>query len=182
MCHGGRTIRRRTGPPRRFPPATPRGCARVSPRISSHFPLSSGYRAVAESPCARMRRRRNPAAGGGFRGRIRPHLRAFPLENLRKFIEKPREFTGIYRYFRKFHILEQADRLHHHTGIPRIRADGNCGELRGRAQVEDEAGLPGEGSPQSEPTPQVTPERLTSCYRKCGEMRSRPDGGRSLSP
>ena len=121
----------------------------------------------------------NASAGRGFSP---PHPPAFALENLWKFTEKPREFIDIYRIFQKFLIPEQADRLHHHTGIPRIHADGNYGELRGRAQVEDEAGLPGEGSPQSEPTPQVTPERLTTCYRNYGEMRSRLDGGRSLSP
>ncbi|MCY3823181.1 MAG: hypothetical protein OXG62_04865 [Nitrospinae bacterium] len=39
---------------------------------------------MAEFPCAWVRRRRNPAAGTGFRANICPHLRAFPLENLQK--------------------------------------------------------------------------------------------------
>ena len=54
---------------------------------------------MAESPCAWVRRRRNLAVTIDFRMRIRPHLRAFPLEIHRLFIEKPREFIEFYRIF-----------------------------------------------------------------------------------
>ena len=69
---------------------------------------------MAESSCARIPRR------------------PVPENNFHQFIEKPREFIDIYRIFSKFHILEQADRRLHHTGIPRIRAGGKCGQMRSR--------------------------------------------------
>ena len=114
------------------------------PRNSPYLPSSSGVRPVAEFPRAWMRRRK-PAVGAGFRARICPHLRAFgprnspqfrafPLDNLSKNPVNLSNFTGIYRYFRKFHILERSARLHHHTGIPRIRADAKCGEMRSPAR------------------------------------------------
>ena len=92
-------------------------------------------------------------------------------KNFRKFIEKPREFIDIYGNFRKFDIRGRSDRRFHHTGTPRSRADRNCGQMRGNAPVEGDAGLPGEGPPKSGPTPQATPERPVSRYRNCGQMR-----------
>ena len=56
---------------------------------------------MPEFPCAWVWRR-NPAVGAGFRARICPQLRAFPLENFQQFIEKPRKFIDIYRIFQKF--------------------------------------------------------------------------------
>jgi len=91
-------------------------------------------------------------------------------KNFRKFIEKPREFIDISGNFRKFDIRGRSDRRFHHTGTPRSRADRNCGQMRGNAPVENGAGLPGEGPPQSGPTPQATPERPVSRHRNCGQM------------
>ena len=65
------------------------GTGNFTPRNSRHFPSSTGPRTMAEFPCAWVRNR--------FSRRICPHLRAFPLENFRQFIEKPREFIDIYR-------------------------------------------------------------------------------------
>jgi len=45
---------------------------------------------------------------GGFSPRITPQLPAIPLDNLLKFIEKPREFIDIYRIFQKFERQFQA--------------------------------------------------------------------------
>ena len=47
-------------------------------------------------------------------------------------ISHEKEFSEIYRIFSKFHILEQADRRLHHTGTPRSRAVGKCGQMRSR--------------------------------------------------
>ena len=115
------------------------------PRNSPHLPSSSGVRPVAEFPRAWVWRRK-PAVGAGFRARICPHLRAFgprnspqfrafPLDNLSKNPVNLSNFTGICRYFRKFHILERSARLRHHTGIPRIRAVGKCGKMRGQKRA-----------------------------------------------
>ena len=67
---------------------------------------------------------------GDFRPRASLHLPAFPLENFRKFIEKPREFIDIYRIFRKFHIFERSDRLRRRTGIPLVCESHKCGQMR----------------------------------------------------
>ena len=132
---------------------------------------------MAEFPRAWEWRRPNPAAWGGFStrfARIRtPQFPAFPLENLQEFIEKPREFIGIYRILSKFRIPGQANRPHHHTGMPRIRADGKCGEMRVQAPAEDDPGRPGERPPQRGPTSQNTPARPVPRHRNCGQMRPR---------
>ena len=66
----------------------------------------------------------NPPAPG-FRGVI--SLR----NNLPLFIEKPREFTEIYRYLRKFHIRERSARRRHHTRVTLGSHDAKCGQMRG---------------------------------------------------
>ena len=124
---------------------------------------------MAEFPCAWMWRRRNPAAGTGSRARILTPY--FPSKIYRNLPKNPVNLSIFIEFSRNSLCPERIDRRRHHTAVPRTRADRNCGKMRGRAPVEDEAGLPGAGSPQSGPTPQVTPERLVSRYRNCGEMR-----------
>ena len=65
---------------------------------------------MAEFPCAAMRRRLPE-----------------PLINVHLFIELPREFIYIYRYFQKFLILERGDALRHHTRARSIPRDRKCG-------------------------------------------------------
>ena len=74
------------------------------PRLPA-FPVIAGLKDYGRIPLRVLRRRRNPAVGSGFRARSCPYLRAFPLENSHQFIEKPRQFIGIYRIFRKFVFL-----------------------------------------------------------------------------
>ena len=153
--------------PGEFHPAAPRSCA--------HLPSPRKPRAVAESPCAWVWRRPNPAARGGFRGRIRPGSDpATPRISPRKFTEIYRILSEFIQFFRNSRILERSARRRHDTRVLPFSRHRKCGELRGQASIEGEVGLPGEESSQIKPTSQVTPERLVSRYRKRGEMRLPP--------
>ena len=128
----------------------------------------------------------------GFRGVISQR------KNFRKFIEKPREFIDIYRIFSKFHILEQADRLRHHTAVPRSRAGGRCGEMRSRLGGRSEsvamifgatrgAGSengfrPGEAKPTGglSSIPHLRERPATGIAGRCCVERERGSGGKAL--
>ena len=101
-----------------------------------------------------------------------PH---FPSKICRQFTEKPREFIDIYRIFRKFHIFERSDRLRYHTGIPRIRVDAKCGQMR--VDLERDAR-------NFARTPGGSDERFAANAGKCAP-RARdeyPDGRYGIKP
>ena len=143
-------------------------------------------------------------AQGAAHGRIplrRTSAASFPKKfNFRKFIEKPREFIDIYRYFRLqnptdeegfhatdervfdptgegFPVLERTARLRHHTRFLPPALDRKCGKLRAgrcretRFRVEKQ-GLqrPREEPSYGAPTPQDTSLRFIPAHRKCGVM------------
>ena len=67
------------------------------PRLPA-FPVIAGLKDYGRIPLRVLRRRRNPAVGGGFRARICPHLRAFHPPQLPVFARiSPRKFPSIYR-------------------------------------------------------------------------------------
>ena len=108
-----------------YPPPR-RAAEAISP---CHSPRLRSCRTPAVARICRYREIRGPwqnPPAPGFRGVISPR------NNLPLFIEKPREFTGIYRILSKFPRPERTDPLLHHTRISRVRVDG---QLRANAPL-----------------------------------------------
>ena len=65
---------------------------------------------------------------GDFSPRNTPQLPAIPLDNLLKFIEKPREFIEFYRNLRKFLRLQTSRLSSRNTGHTRGSSNANAGK------------------------------------------------------